>query len=63
MEHLLCVATPWLLEKKKKKKKDKCIISPYGWPKLQNVPCGIKMNSEVLGVRQKNDLVPVVKFH
>jgi hypothetical protein len=40
----------------------KCKISNNGLPDLQLALCGIKMNSEVFEVCQKNNLLPTVKL-
>jgi hypothetical protein len=43
--------------------RDKCKISFCSWLKLQIASCGIKMNSKILVVCQKNNLLSRVKFH
>jgi hypothetical protein len=42
---------------------EKYKISQCGLLDLQFTPCGIKMNSKVLVVCKKNNLVLTVKFH
>jgi hypothetical protein len=47
---------------KTKKKGKKCKINPYDLPDLQLTPHGFKMNSNVLDVCQKDNIVLIVKF-